>query len=111
MFASHHGLADLTLVIDCNNSQVDGPVSSVTTIEPIAEKWSAFGWTPSEVDGHDLGALVEALDSGEEHPKVVIARTSATANLSTLAGLDDAHFIKMDESLQASLHDELETRL
>jgi len=111
MFAAHHGLGDLTLVLDCNDSQVDGPVSSVTTVEPIVDKWRAFGWHALEVDGHDLAAIRSALDSDAASPRVVIARTTATAGLDTLAGLDDAHFIKIDAGLRGSLSDELAGRL
>lgn len=111
MFAAHHGLGDLTLVLDCNDSQVDGPVSSVTTIEPIAHKWRAFGWQAVEVDGHDLAKIAAALDRPSDPPKVVVARTTATAGLGTLEGLDDAHFIKIDEALRGSLADELTGRL
>lgn len=111
MFAAHHHLADLTLVIDCNDSQVDGPVSMVTTIEPVADKWRAFGWHVFEVDGHDLAAVIEALEEPTTRPKVVAARTTATADLAALDGLDDAHFIKIDEGLKSSLTDELSERL
>ena len=44
MFAAHHRLDRLTVLLDANNSQVDGPVDEITTIEPIADKWEAFGW-------------------------------------------------------------------
>ncbi len=57
MFAAHRRLDRLVAVIDANNSQVDGPVTSVTTLEPLAEKWRAFGWRVAEVDGHDVDAL------------------------------------------------------
>jgi len=111
MFAAHHALSDLTLVIDCNDSQVDGPVSSVTTIEPLVDKWLAFGWAAMEVDGHDLGVLTDALDRTADRPKVIVARTTATAGLATLEGLDDAHFIKVDAGLEKNLSEELEGRL
>lgn len=111
MFAAHHGLHDLTLVLDCNDSQVDGPVSLVTTIEPLVDKWKAFGWEALEVDGHDLGELTDALDKRVDQPKVIVARTVATAGLSALDGLDDAHFIKIDSELEDSLAAELEGRL
>lgn len=111
LFAAHHSLKDLTLVLDCNDSQVDGPVSSVTTIEPLADKWEAFGWHAVEVDGHDLEELADALHREVDKPKVIVARTSATAGLDTLQGLDDAHFIKIDGALRDSLSDELAGRL
>lgn len=111
MFAAHHSLSDLTLVLDCNDSQVDGPVSSVTTIEPLVDKWQAFGWHVVEVDGHDLGELTDALDREVDQPKVVVARTTATAGLNVLSDLDDAHFIKVDSALMDSLSTELSGRL
>ena len=49
------------MLLDANNSQVDGPVDTITTIEPIAAKWQAFGWTAQDIDGHDVGAVIEAL--------------------------------------------------
>ncbi|MFZ0015220.1 MAG: transketolase [Acidimicrobiia bacterium] len=111
MFAGHHGLKDLTLTLDCNDSQVDGPVSSITTIEPVAARWETFGWTAIEVDGHDTAALIDALDSPTDRPKVIVARTTATATLDALGDLDDAHFIKIDDELRKSLSDELAGRL
>ena len=111
MFAGHHGLLDLTLALDCNNSQVDGQVSSVTTIEPLQGKWKAFGWTVLEVDGHDLGELVDALEARTDRPKVIVARTTPTAGLGVIEGLDDAHFMKVDGALRSALVDELARRL
>ena len=51
MFAGHHRLSRLTVLLDANNSQVDGPVDSITTIEPVAAKWAAFGWDAADLDG------------------------------------------------------------
>ena len=61
MFAAHRGLGDLVVLLDANDSQVDGPVSSITTLEPIAAKWESFGWSAYDVDGHDVGALDAAI--------------------------------------------------
>ena len=64
MFAGHHHLGRLTVLLDANNSQVDGPVDSITTIEPVAAKWRAFGWDAVELDGHDVGAVAAVLADG-----------------------------------------------
>src|SRR5271169_1532491 len=61
LFAAHHRLDRLVVLLDANNSQVDGPVDSITTLEPIADKWSAFGWRVFELDGHDVSAVSAAL--------------------------------------------------
>src|SRR5580700_1531297 len=57
LFAAHHRLDRLVVLLDANNSQVDGPVDSITTLEPIADKWSAFGWRVFDIDGHDVSAV------------------------------------------------------
>jgi transketolase len=86
-------------------------VSSVTTIEPVSAKWEAFGWTAIEVDGHDTAGLIDALDAPTDKPKVIVARTTATATLQALGELDDAHFITIDDELRRSMRDELAGRL
>ena len=64
LFAAHHHLDRLIVLLDANNSQVDGPVDSITTLEPIAAKWSAFGWHAQDLDGHDVDAVCAALAAG-----------------------------------------------
>lgn len=111
IFGAHQRLDSLTVLLDCNDSQVDGPVSSVTTLEPIAAKWEAFGWETDEVDGHDPGAILSALSSPSEgKPKVVVARTSPSAGLDALDGTVDAHFVKLSPDLEESLERELSGR-
>ena len=68
----------ITVLLDANNSQVDGPVDAITTIEPIADKWTAFGWHAIDLDGHDVDAVRSALSrrSRRPRPQVVICRTS-----------------------------------
>jgi transketolase len=111
MFAAHHGLGRLTVVLDANGSQVDGPVDSVTTIEPIADKWRAFGWHTVEVDGHDVAALQEAFAAAErdERPSVIVARTDILGRLQSIPGTADGHFLKLDARLAAGIRTELET--
>lgn len=115
MFAAHNSsrMGRLIVVIDANNSQVDGSVSSVTTIEPLAEKWRAFGWRVAEVNGHDVVALSEAFASrslGFE-PLVVIARTEILGRAQSIPRTVDGHFIQLDASLKHALITELETAL
>ena len=84
MFAAHQRLDRLTVLLDANNSQVDGPVDTITTIEPIAAKWGAFGWDAVDLDGHDacdaaaLAAGEAARDAGPAR-QVLICRTSTRA--------------------------------
>lgn len=80
--APKFGLGNLCAIIDANNGQIDGPVSEVMPLEPLTDKWRAFGWNVVEIDGHDLGAI-EAMyknfesdhEGGSKKPTLVIART------------------------------------
>ena len=113
MFAAHRRLDRLVAVIDANNSQVDGPVTSVTTLEPLGEKWRAFGWRIADVDGHDVNALGRALASRREAagPLVVIARTQILGRIRAIPPTVDGHFVKLDSVLQAAILCELEAAL
>ncbi len=113
IFAAHHRLGSLTVLLDANDSQVDGPVSSITTLEPIAAKWESFGWAAFDVDGHDTAALDAALRAAaaDPRPSVVIGRTSTRHGLSVLPEGADGHFIKLPADLAAAAVKELEARL
>jgi transketolase len=113
MFAAHHHLQNLVVLLDANNSQVDGAVTSVTTIDPIAEKWRAFGWNAIEVDGHDVGAVCGAVHAAIEldQPTVIIGRTSTVHGIAALPDEADGHFIKISPSLAAAAIEELTARI
>ena len=109
LFAAHHRLGRLTVLLDANNSQVDGPVDEITTLEPIREKWEAFGWTARELDGHDVHAVVTALAGADsaQQPTVLINRTSTAHGLRCLPPDADGHFIKLPPDLAARAEAEL----
>ena len=75
--AGHHGLQNLTVVIDYNKLQSYGPVSEIWNLEPLADKWNAFGFDAAEVDGHDIKELRNAMTprSGNHRPRAIIAHT------------------------------------
>ena len=78
LFAAHHRLANLTAIVDYNKLQGFGRVEDVVGLEPLADKWRAFGWCVREVDGHDHDTLRETLSAvpfAPEKPSVVIAHT------------------------------------
>lgn len=113
MFAAHNELNNIIVLLDANDSQVDGPVSSITTIEPIAAKFESFGWAAFDVDGHDAEAVDAALRSAiaADKPAVVIGRTSTIHGLSVLPDDADGHFIKLPPDLAEAAIAELEARL
>jgi len=57
LFAAHHRLSNLTAIVDYNRIQGIAPISQVLELEPLTGKWTAFGWSVREVDGHDHKAL------------------------------------------------------
>lgn len=80
MSASHHQASNLIAIVDRNQYSLDGRVEDVLSIEPLAEKWEAFGWETHEVDGHDVEELLGKLhsvrnDEGRQRPAVIIANT------------------------------------
>lgn len=76
MFAGHHKLANLVAMIDANQIQALGFTKDIIDLEPLAEKWSAFGWHSQEIDGHNFGEIREALDNlSKEKPNVIILHT------------------------------------
>lgn len=78
MFAAHHGLDNLVAIIDYNKLQSLTTVEKTLRIEPLAEKFAAFGWDVREVDGHDHVALAAALGTSPwaaGKPSVLIAHT------------------------------------
>lgn len=76
MFTAHYKLDNLTAVVDRNGLQIDGPTERVMSLEPLADKWRAFGWHVIEVDGHDIAAIINAFEEAKQvkgRPTVVIA--------------------------------------
>lgn len=112
LFAAHHRLGRLVVILDANDSQVDGPVSSITTLEPIARKWESFGWAAYDVDGHDIDAVSGAIAAGiaDPRPAIVIGRTSTIHGLDVLPADADGHFIKIPAELADAALAELEAR-
>ncbi len=78
MAAAHLKLSSLTAIIDYNKIQQSGHVHDVLGLEPLADKWRAFGWSVRELDGHDMAEIVAALDAlpyAADTPSLMIAHT------------------------------------
>jgi len=99
MAASSHNLSSLTAVVDRNHLQITGDTESVLALEPLAERWRAFGWTVREVDGHDQDQLRAALTAAPEagRPTVVIAHTTKGRGLPYVEGRVVSHFGRLGE--------------
>ncbi|MVB12871.1 Transketolase 2 [Caprobacter fermentans] len=78
MFAGHHSLDNLCLIVDINGLQIDGPTAEVAGPEPIDEKFRAFGFDVQGIDGHDLDAIEKAFEHAKTvkgKPSVILAKT------------------------------------
>ena len=97
MSASHFKLDGLVALIDCNGIQADGPV--VLDMEPVADKWRAFGWQTSEIDGNDMTAIVGALAGARQRngkPKAIVLRTLPGKGVPRIESSEKSHFFRID---------------
>jgi transketolase len=102
MASSSLGLGNLTAVVDRNGLQLAGPTETTLALEPLADRWRAFGWEVREVDGHDQDALRPVLaEPGAGRPVVVLARTVKGRGLPFLAGRPHSHFVRLNERQHA----------
>jgi transketolase len=93
-FAAHFKLDNLIAIVDCNGLQIDGRVSDIMNIEPLAKKWEAFGFIVREIDGHDIEQIIETLlelKSLTGKPKVILARTVKGKGVSFMENNVDFH--------------------
>ncbi len=75
MSAAQYELDNLTIIIDNNNLQIDGEITSIMSPYPITDKLKAFNFDVFVVDGHDIKAIKEALDQNTNKPKAIVAKT------------------------------------
>ncbi len=93
--------SNLCVILDLNRMQVEGHIDSVVKMEPIADKWRAFGFFVTECDGHDVAALCSAFGLARatmEQPTVIIAHTVPGKGVSFLEG-KYAHHMKLPQDL------------
>jgi transketolase len=94
MTAVHYRLDNLCAIVDNNGLQIDGFCCDVMGIEPLTDKWRAFGWNVFEIDGHNMQQIVNALDEAEltkGMPSVIIARTVKGKGVSFFEGKAEYH--------------------
>src|SRR3954471_4774035 len=100
MSCAHHGLDNVTAIVDVKALQADGPTAGVLRPEPIADQRRAFGWHALRVDGNDVAALVAAFDEIGEHrgsPSVLICDTRIGSGVPLLEGREKAHFMRVEQ--------------
>jgi transketolase len=114
MSASHFRLDNLVALIDCNGIQADGPV--VLDMEPVADKWRAFGWSTQEIDGNDMEAVVAALKAARVavgKPHAIVLRTLPGKGVARIETSEKSHFFRVDvaqwDGIIAEFEQSLET--
>jgi transketolase len=78
MFGAKYRLSNLTVIVDRNNIQIDGPTEKVMPLNELADKWRAFNWHVVEIDGHNIQQIIDACNMAkavEDQPTVIIAHT------------------------------------
>jgi transketolase len=102
MAAPQLGLDNLVAIVDRNRFGSDCATSEIVSAEPIPEKWAAFGWPLREIDGHDMGAIVDALDAAPFEPgkpSVIIANTIKGKGVPMAEARFDWHYHYVDTDL------------
>jgi transketolase len=97
MSASHFKLDTLVALVDCNGIQADGPL--VLDLEPVADKWRAFGWQTIEINGNDMTAVTGALAAARERnakPKAIVLRTLPGKGVPRIEQSEKSHFFRID---------------
>ncbi len=111
---AHHGLDNVTAIVDVNALQADGPTAGVLRTEPVTDKWRAFGWHALRVDGNDVAALVDAFDELRAHrgsPSVLVCDTRIGRGVPLLESREKAHFMQVEEHEWQTARDQLQEGL
>ncbi len=104
IFACHHQLKDLTIVVDHNGFQGFGTTASVASMDPLWERIKGFDTEVIIVDGHDLNAIDEALESSQDRLRLIILRTIKGKGIPGMEGSLQSHYLPLtEEQRQAAL--------
>ena len=114
LLAAHYDLDNLTAIVDRNNLQITGPTEDICSIEPLEEKFRAFGWHVEIVDGHDVSALTDVLRKipfEKNKPNMIIANTIKGKGVSFIENNHTwHHHVPTDQQYQQA-QDELDKLL
>lgn len=108
--APHFRLGNLTAIIDRNRYQNDGATEDILKMEPLAQKWSSFGWNVLEIDGHDINQIAAAFDlsrSITDRPTMIVANTVKGKGVSYLIDRPELHYTAPNEAQHKEAMSEL----
>lgn len=115
MFAPFHKLNNLTLIVDDNKQQLDDWTANILPVDPLADKFRAFGWNAIEIDGHDIEQVIKALEQARNNtsdkPTAIVANTVKGKGVSFMEGNVKWHGVApKPEEVEAAVK-ELEAKL
>lgn len=96
MLAPNFDIDNLVAILDYNKIALTGPIEETVPLEPVVDKWRAFGWHVLEVDGHSVAELLDALAEAKTikgKPTMIIAHTIKGKGMSMIEGRRDSHAI------------------
>jgi transketolase len=96
MSAAHYKLDNVCAIVDNNGLQIDGRVADIMSLEPLADKWRAFGWEVQEINGHDFEQIATALNKANQvqnKPSLIVAHTVKGKGVSFMEGQVKYHGI------------------
>jgi len=109
MSAGHYRTDNLCALIDANGLQLDGAVRDIKGIEPIADKFAAFGWNAIDIDGHDTQEIFQAFDQARactDRPTMIVARTMKGKGVSLFENRAEWHGkVPSDDQLRIALEE------
>jgi transketolase len=112
LFAAHHRLNQLVVIVDANGLQAMGKTSDIIDLEPLVDKFCSFGFETAECDGHNIGSLQSILEgwtrSADGKPKALIARTIKGKGVSFMEGRNEWHYLRLKPEQTVAALAELE---
>ncbi len=107
MTAAHYNMDNIVVFVDRNMQMIDGPVEEVMGVDPLNEKWKAFGWEVLEIDGHNLNEIAKAIETAKVtkgKPVVVIAKTVKGKGVDFMENQTKWHYGAIDSAMGEQAH-------
>jgi transketolase len=100
MFAGHHKISNLTVIIDNNGNQAFGKTKDILNLNPLKNKFASFGWSTKQIDGHNIKAVVNSLAASQESkdkPTAIIAHTHSGYGVDFMKDKIEWHYLPLSK--------------
>lgn len=113
LFAAHHKLDNLYVIVDYNKLQAFGKVAEITNLAPLADKFKSFGWNTFEIDGHNISELLNTFSLSQKNnkPTLYICHTIGGKGISFMENTITWHYENLSKELYKKAMNELENKL